>query len=63
MFFGGQAGASGHITIGSGAKMAGQTGVTKDVPPGMTMGGMPALPIRDWHRQAVLLSKLIHRDK
>ncbi len=63
VFFGGQAGASGHITIGSGAKMAGQTGVTKDVPPGMTMGGMPALPIRDWHRQAVLLSKLIHRDK
>ncbi len=63
VFFGGQAGTSGHITIGSGAKMAGQTGVTKDIPPGATMGGTPAVPIRDWHRQAILLSKLIHGEK
>ncbi len=62
VFFGGQAGATGHISIGSGAKMAGQTGVTKNVAPGATMGGMPAVPIRDFHRQAVLLSKLIHGD-
>ena len=63
VFFGGQSGAIGHISIGSGAKMAGQTGVTKDVPPGATVAGMPSVPIRDWHRQAILLSKLIDRDK
>ena len=63
VFFGGQAGAIGHITIGSGAKVAGQGGVTKNVPPGVKVGGTPAVPIRDWHRQSIVLSTLIDRDE
>ena len=63
VFFGGQAGAVGHITIGSGAKVAGQGGVTKSVPPGVKVGGTPAVPIRDWHRQSIILSNLIDRDE
>ena len=63
VFFGGQAGAIGHITIGSGAKVAGQGGVTKNVPPGVKVGGTPAVPIRDWHRQSIILSNLIDRDE
>ena len=63
VFLGGQVGIVGHITIGSGVKVAGQSGVTKDVPPGVTLGGTPAMPIRDWHRQTILLSRLSDKDK
>ena len=63
VFFGGQAGAVGHITIGSGAKVAGQSGIIRDVPPGATIGGTPAIPIKDWHRQNILLSRLSDKDK
>ena len=63
VFLGGQAGTVGHITIGTGVKVAGQSGITKDVPPGVTLGGTPAMPIRDWHRQTILLSRLSDKDK
>jgi UDP-3-O-[3-hydroxymyristoyl] glucosamine N-acyltransferase len=58
---GGQVGLAGHITIGSGARLAAQSGVMRDVPPGATMGGYPAVPIRDWHRQTAALAKLVKK--
>ncbi|MBM3567940.1 MAG: UDP-3-O-(3-hydroxymyristoyl)glucosamine N-acyltransferase [Alphaproteobacteria bacterium] len=53
-----QAGLTGHLRIGAGAQIAGQAGVMRDVPPGAKMGGSPAVPIRDWHRQTLALEKL-----
>ena len=58
VLIGGQAGFSGHITIGSGAKIAAQAGVMTDIPAGATYGGSPAMPILDWHRQTIALTKL-----
>ena len=55
---GGQSGIIGHLTIGSGARVAGQSGVTRDLAPGETVMGSPAVPIRDHHRQVVLLRHL-----
>ena len=63
VFIAGQVGVIGHVTVGAGAKVAGQSGVTKDIPPGATMGGTPAVPITDWHRQSIMLSRLVNKDK
>jgi UDP-3-O-[3-hydroxymyristoyl] glucosamine N-acyltransferase len=45
-----QAGVSGHLTMGRGARLAAKCGVMRDVPPGETVGGIPAVPIKDWFR-------------
>lgn len=55
---GGQAGVAGHLTIGRGARVAAQGGVMRDVAPGETVGGTPAVPVRDWHRQTAVVARL-----
>lgn len=55
----GQSGIAGHLKIGPGAKIAAQSGVMNDVPAGAAYGGSPALPVVDWHRQTIAISRLI----
>ncbi|RAU22571.1 UDP-3-O-(3-hydroxymyristoyl)glucosamine N-acyltransferase [Paramagnetospirillum kuznetsovii] len=55
---GGQAGITGHLKIGAGARIAAQAGVMRDIPPGETVGGAPAVPMADWLRQSALLAKM-----
>jgi UDP-3-O-[3-hydroxymyristoyl] glucosamine N-acyltransferase len=63
VMMGGQAGVSDHLSIGAGARLAAKAGVTRDVAPGETVGGYPAVPVRDWHRQTVALKRLAERKK
>ena len=58
VLIGGQVAVSGHLTVGDGARIAGQSGVVKDIEPGATMGGTPAVPIRQWHRQSAVLARM-----
>ncbi len=58
---GGQAGFAGHLRIGPGAQVAAQSGVMRDVAAGATVGGSPAMPIKEWMRQVALLAKLIRQ--
>ena len=57
----GQVGVAGHLKIGSGTQIAGQSGVISDVGPGENLMGTPAMPIKDFMRQAATLKKLIKR--
>jgi UDP-3-O-[3-hydroxymyristoyl] glucosamine N-acyltransferase len=55
---GGQVGLSGHIEIGSGARIAAGSGVPNDVAAGETIAGLPAVPIKQHHRQVAVLKRL-----
>jgi UDP-3-O-[3-hydroxymyristoyl] glucosamine N-acyltransferase len=52
---GGGVSISDHLVVGSGARIAGKSGVARDVGEGETVGGYPAVPIRQWHRQTAHL--------
>ncbi|WP_341754085.1 UDP-3-O-(3-hydroxymyristoyl)glucosamine N-acyltransferase [Candidatus Tisiphia endosymbiont of Dioctria rufipes] len=58
---GGQSGISGHIVLGDKVQVAAQSGVIKDVELGATVGGYPAVPIRDWHKQSVIMKQLVNK--
>jgi UDP-3-O-[3-hydroxymyristoyl] glucosamine N-acyltransferase len=59
VMMGGQVGVADHLTIGAGARIAAKSGVMRDVPAGMTVGGFPAIEIRQWHRQTTGLGRLL----
>jgi len=61
VMIGGQTAISDHLTIGSGARIAGKSGVMRNVKPGEAVGGYPAVPIRQWHRQSSALLRLLQR--
>ena len=56
---GGQTGIAGHLKIGAGVKIAAKSGVMHDIPAGSSYGGSPAIPVVDWHRQTIAISRLI----
>lgn len=63
VMMGGQVGVSDHLTVGAGARLAAKAGVTRDVAAGETVGGYPAIPVKQWHRQTVALKKLAEPKK
>lgn len=58
VIIGGAVAVSDHVTIHDGARVAGRSGVTKDVPAGATWAGFPARPHRQFVRELYLLGKL-----
>ena len=55
---GGQSAFAGHLEIGGGARIAAQSGVMRDVAPGETVCGAPAVPIGLFMRQVATLQRL-----
>lgn len=55
----GAAKASGHLTIGKGAKIAAKAGVIKNVPAGKVYAGFPAQEISEWRKQVIALRKIV----
>ncbi|MFT6332836.1 MAG: UDP-3-O-[3-hydroxymyristoyl] glucosamine N-acyltransferase [Lentimonas sp.] len=60
---GGGSNISGHLEIGDGAKVAGMSGVVKSIAPMHSVGGLPAVPIKDWHRMSIKMMQMIRRPK
>ena len=58
---GGQAGITGHLQIGRGARVGAQSGVMKNVAPGATVGGSPAVPMVEWLRHTAFLTKMVRK--
>lgn len=59
----GQVGVAGHLKIGSMAKVAAQSGVTKNIPPKEEWMGYPAMPMKRYLRQSVLLNKMVDKKR
>ncbi|MFK8040308.1 MAG: UDP-3-O-(3-hydroxymyristoyl)glucosamine N-acyltransferase [Rickettsiaceae bacterium] len=60
---GGQVGVSGHIKINDFAQIAAKTGIIQEVEESQIVAGYPAVPIKDWHRQTVILKNLVKDSK
>ncbi|HTT78666.1 MAG TPA: UDP-3-O-(3-hydroxymyristoyl)glucosamine N-acyltransferase [Stellaceae bacterium] len=60
---GGQAGLAGHLTIGSGARIGAKAGLMRDVAPGETVGGSPAVPFTLFMRQTAILQRLARKKE
>lgn len=59
----GQAGLAGHLKVGDGAKIAAQSGIMRDIKPGEAVAGTPAVPVTQWHRQTVVMDRLVKDRK
>jgi UDP-3-O-[3-hydroxymyristoyl] glucosamine N-acyltransferase len=60
---GGQAGLAGHLKIGDGARISAKAGVIGDIEAGATVGGFPALPMREWLRGVAVMQKMGNKAK
>ena len=58
---GGQTGFADHLNIGSGAQIASQSGIMRDIAPGEVMMGYPAVKFKDFMRQVACLQKLSNK--
>lgn len=54
----GQAGAGGHLKLGDGVQVAAKSAVLQSVAPGRKVGGIPAVDLASWRRQALMLPRL-----
>jgi UDP-3-O-[3-hydroxymyristoyl] glucosamine N-acyltransferase len=58
---GGGVGIADHVRIGDRARLAGLSGVAHDLEGGRDYGGIPARPIREWHKEGLLIAKLARK--
>lgn len=63
VMMGGGTSVAGHLTIGDGARIAARSGIMRDVDPGQTVAGLPAVPAKQFWRQIAALKRLAQPKK
>lgn len=63
VMIGGQGGLAGHLHIGTGAQIAAQSGVMRDIPAGESHMGSPSMPIKQFMRQVAILKRMLKKGK
>ena len=63
VMIGGQGGLTGHLSIGPGARIGAQAGVMRDVGPGETVLGSPAMPVKEYHYMTAYIRRLAARHR
>lgn len=61
VLMGGRVGIADHTKVGDGAVISAAAGVFRDIPAGENWGGVPAQPIKQWHREVIALKKLVKK--
>ena len=61
VLLGAQSGVSGHLKIGSFSQIGAGAGVIQDLPEKSFVSGYPALPVRDFLKQAALLRRMVKK--
>ena len=54
---GGQAGISGHLSIGNNVTIAAKSGVTKNIENDQIVAGFPAIDIKKWKKNIIKINK------
>jgi UDP-3-O-[3-hydroxymyristoyl] glucosamine N-acyltransferase len=54
-----QAGVAGHLHLEQGSRVAAKSGVMRDIPPGETVCGLPAIPIKEFFRLVALWQRML----
>jgi UDP-3-O-[3-hydroxymyristoyl] glucosamine N-acyltransferase len=58
---GGRVGIADHTKVGADVTISAASGVFKDIPASENWGGVPAQPIKQWHREVIALKKLVKK--
>lgn len=63
VMMGGGTSVAGHLTIGDGARIAARSGIMRDIEPGQTVAGLPAVPAKQFWRQIAVVQRLVKPKK
>ena len=63
VMIGGQVGIAGHLNIGDNVKIGAQAGVTKNVQNKSIISGTPAINLKKYLKQSIILKKMVDKNE